>query len=45
MMRVFECPKCKERGRALASTMMHRCSWNKNQMTEWVEMRDEVNTK
>ena len=39
-MRLYECPKCSLRQRALPSIVQHRCTWNRNRITLFDEIAE-----
>ena len=40
-MRKFECPKCKENVKALASEVGHRCPSFKSKWVDWEEIKND----
>jgi len=42
IMKTWRCPKCSAEIQALAISVSHSCKYNKNTVTVWEEVSDEV---
>lgn len=41
----YECPSCKLRQTCVPAVVAHRCRWNKNKLTKFVEVHQDADAE